>query len=801
MPIGVSVQFTDVSRQRRLQEEVQRASQELETALEELQSTNEELETTNEELQSTVEELETTNEELQSTNEELETMNEELQSTNEELQTINDEARERGDELGELNAFLESILTSLRSAVAVVDRDLHIRKWSRRAEDMWGLRQDEALHKNFLNLDIGLPVDRLQGADPRLPGARVRVPRRDPGRHQPSRPASAGARDMHPAGNRRGRPGPRRDSLDGRGGVNAEDFARRLEDMRRHVEDDSGDVRRLQRRVRGAPRRGRGAARRRGGAAPAERGADRGARRRGRGAPPLPAPLPVRAGRLPADRSQRHHPGSQPLGRAPARACSPGSWWARRWSPSWPSRIAPRLRGEIGRWQSEPAAKSIELRLQPRGGQPFDASLTLSVARGGPRDKAFGFRWLVRDISAHRQLTQELRLREETARREAEASEAHAYHVQKLESIGVLAGGIAHDFNNLLHVVLGNADLARLHVPADSPAREHLDEVVRATQRAAELTQQLLAYSGRGAVESRQLDLSREVREMATLLRTAISKQATLKWDLAPELPASHRRSHPAPADRDEPHHQRLRRPRRGVRHDHAAHRRRSRDAERPPRPPASVFLEVSDTGCGMDSGTLQRIFDPFFSTKFTGRGLGLAAVMGIVESHQGHVRIRTAPGEGTTFRVVLPAVAGEADVAPRRLSGAGWRGRGTVLVVEDEEGVREVVGRMLERLGFHVITAVDGQDAIRVLDEHDGEVTAVLLDLSMPRMGGPETVRLLRQRSPELPVVLMSGYTEQDVASKILDGLGGAVGFLHKPFLSEDLSGVLRQISQSAIA
>jgi two-component system, chemotaxis family, CheB/CheR fusion protein len=162
MPLGVSVQFTDVSRPRRLQEEVQRASQELETALEELQSTNEELETTNEELQSTVEELETTNEELQSTNEELETMNEELQSTNEELQTINDEARERTDQVGELNGVLESILTSLRGAVAVVDRDLHIRKWSRQAEDMWGLRQDEVLHKNFLNLDIGLAVDRLR---------------------------------------------------------------------------------------------------------------------------------------------------------------------------------------------------------------------------------------------------------------------------------------------------------------------------------------------------------------------------------------------------------------------------------------------------------------------------------------------------------------------------------------------------------------------------------------------------------------------------------------------------------------
>jgi two-component system, chemotaxis family, CheB/CheR fusion protein len=162
LPLGASVYFTDVSRQRRLQDEVQRANQELETALEELQSTNEELETTNEELQSTVEELETTNEELQSTNEELETMNEELQSTNEELQAINEEARDRGDELGDVNTFLESILTSLTSAVAVVDRDFHVRKWSRQAEELWGLRSEEVLLKNFLNLDIGLPVERLR---------------------------------------------------------------------------------------------------------------------------------------------------------------------------------------------------------------------------------------------------------------------------------------------------------------------------------------------------------------------------------------------------------------------------------------------------------------------------------------------------------------------------------------------------------------------------------------------------------------------------------------------------------------
>jgi two-component system CheB/CheR fusion protein len=160
--LGCSVIFTDVTRARRLQDEVQRTQQELETALEELQSTNEELETTNEELQSTVEELETTNEELQSTNEELETMNEELQSTNEELQTINDEVRERSDEVMELNSFLESILTSLSGAVVMLDRDLQIHRWSHRAEDMWGLRSEEVLQRNFLYLDTGLPVEQLK---------------------------------------------------------------------------------------------------------------------------------------------------------------------------------------------------------------------------------------------------------------------------------------------------------------------------------------------------------------------------------------------------------------------------------------------------------------------------------------------------------------------------------------------------------------------------------------------------------------------------------------------------------------
>jgi two-component system, cell cycle sensor histidine kinase and response regulator CckA len=457
-----------------------------------------------------------------------------------------------------------------------------------------------------------------------------------------------------------------------------------------------------------------------------------------------------------------------------------------------------RVNAEIARWQTEPAAQTLEVRLQPQSAPAFDAMVALSVARGGPEDKAVGFRWLIRDISAHRQLTDELRGREEAARREAQASEASARHVQKLESIGVLAGGIAHDFNNLLHVVLGNADLARLHIPDDSEAREHLDEVVRATQRAAELTQQLLAYSGRGEVENLHLDLSSEVREMATLLRTAISKQATLVWDLTDDLPAvcgdpaqirqvvMNLITNASDALGEAPGTITL---------------RTGTDAEGSENGIPLVFLEVADTGCGMDSSTLQRIFDPFFSTKFTGRGLGLAAVMGIVESHHGRVRIKTAPGEGSTFRVTFPGVDESADKAPRRNSRVGWRGQGTVLVVEDEEGVREVVSRMLQRLGFQVLEAGDGIEALEVIEQHDGILTAVLLDLSMPRMAGQETLFHLRERTPDLPIVLMSGYTEQEVAAKILSTTSGAVGFLQKPFLPDDLSRMLRHVSETAAA
>jgi PAS domain S-box-containing protein len=502
----------------------------------------------------------------------------------------------------------------------------------------------------------------------------------------------------------------------------------------------------------------------------------------------------------------------------------------------------PSFRALLSEPKKNQEGRTTPFRIRTRQGVRLYAELTYSVVQDVDRGPT-GYRWLIRDVTeqerlarqirtlnaelesrvterttdlrAAQQLSEDLLRREQAARRAAEASEAQSRHVQKLESIGVLAGGIAHDFNNLLHVVLGNADIALSRLPARSAAREPLEEVVRATIRAAELTRQMLAYSGKGAFVIRHLDLSNEVREMATLLRTAISKQASLVWELASDLPAVNAdatqvrqivmnlitNASDALGDtggsitlrtgvvpREE-----LNDPRFGVPVE---------DEEPMSGSEASyVYLEVSDTGNGMMPDTLQRIFDPFFSTKFAGRGLGLAAVMGIVRSHHGLIRIRTEPGQGTRFRILFPAVAGTVRQSEKPSAArSDWRGSGRVLVVEDEAGVRQAAERMLQDFGFETLSAADGRDALEVMEREGGSVTAVLLDLSMPRMGGQETFRRLREMHPNLPVIMMSGYTEESVAVQFSEAKSGMTAFLQKPFLAEDLISVLRRVTEGAL-
>jgi PAS domain S-box-containing protein len=499
----------------------------------------------------------------------------------------------------------------------------------------------------------------------------------------------------------------------------------------------------------------------------------------------------------------------------------------------------PRFRALLSESIHHTGSRTTPFRLRTRGGKRIYAELTYSLAHGAD-GKPSGVRWLIRDVTeqerlarqirtlnaelesrvterttdlrAAQQLSEELLRREQAARRAAEMSEAQSRHVQKLESIGVLAGGIAHDFNNLLHVVLGNADIALSRLPARSLAREPLEEVVRATIRAADLTRQMLAYSGKGAFIVRHLHLSHEVREMATLLRTAISKQASLIWELAADLP-------PVNADATQirqivmnlitnasdalPDTGGTITLRTGVVKREELNDSRFGIPVQDEAPPAGdedrfVFLEVHDTGMGMSPDTLQRIFDPFFSTKFAGRGLGLAAVVGIVHSHQGLIRIRTEPGQGSSFRVLFPAVTGTVRQSERSSAARSeWQGSGTVLVVEDEEGVREVAERMLQEIGFSTLTASDGREALEMMDRMGDRVIAVLLDLSMPRMGGQETFRNLRQVRPSLPVILMSGYTEQVVAPQFTGAGPGITAFLQKPFVAEDLIGILRSVAE----
>jgi PAS domain S-box-containing protein len=500
-----------------------------------------------------------------------------------------------------------------------------------------------------------------------------------------------------------------------------------------------------------------------------------------------------------------------------------------------------RFRALLNEGRAEPA-RTIPFKLQCRDGKRLNAELSYSVSHGddGVPD---GFRWIIRDVTEQERLAQEIRTlnlelesrvadrtadlqaaqqlsedlfqREQSARHAAEASEAQSRHVQKLESLGVLAGGIAHDFNNLLHVILGNADIALSRLAQRTAAREPLEEVVRATIRAADLTRQMLAYSGKGAFVVRQLDLSDEVREMATLLKTAISKRASLVWELAPGLPTVN-------ADATQ-----IRQIvmnlitnasdalgetggtimlRTGVIGSEdladASLEINLPDDQEPPAPPAGsyVYLEVGDSGSGMTPDTLHRIFDPFFSTKFAGRGLGLAAVMGIVRSHQGLIRIHTEPAKGTRFRVLFPAVQG--DAAQRESVSAArteWQGSGTVLVVEDEEAVRDVAEQILRDFGFATIPAVDGREALDIMERTGNNVTAVLLDISMPRIGGQETLRRIRAMRPDLPVIMMSGYTEEAVAAQFDRQGPGLTMFLQKPFLAEDLAEVLRRIPTTA--
>lgn len=383
------------------------------------------------------------------------------------------------------------------------------------------------------------------------------------------------------------------------------------------------------------------------------------------------------------------------------------------------------------------------------------------------------------------------------AERERLEFEAKVQQAQKLESLGVLAGGIAHDFNNLLMGMMGNAQLALAHLPAQGPGTSYLGEILKAVRRAADLTRQMLAYSGRGNLIVENVDLNALIRDLHSLLSSAIPRKVSLRLALEPDLPgligdATQLRqivlnlvTNAAEAIGETSGRVAVRT---SVCEPQDLPAGTDLDAQR-----TQLLLEVSDTGCGMDEDTLAKVFDPFFTTKFTGRGLGLAAVQGIVRAHEGSVEIETAPGEGTTFRLWFPASA-EPPVSPgeQEQEPAPWRGEGVVLLADDEEAVREVCAETLEWMGFTVLTARDGAEAVQIFAQHD-EIACVLLDLNMPVMDGIEAFTEMHSLRPQVPVILSSGYCEQESTEPIRRM--GLAGFIQKPYELDALKETLRSV------
>ena len=378
---------------------------------------------------------------------------------------------------------------------------------------------------------------------------------------------------------------------------------------------------------------------------------------------------------------------------------------------------------------------------------------------------------------------------------ELKRAETRLREAQKMESLGLLAGGVAHDFNNLLVGVIGNASLAQEVLPRDNPAAELLEGIVKTGEQAAHLTRQMLAYSGKGRFLVEPLNLSAIIPEMTGLVRPSISRKIALHLDLEGDLP-------PIEADRGQVQqvfmnlalnaaeaigsHDALISVRTGVEDvdDRYLHLHPAVAALRPGK---YVCLAVRDTGCGMDGATRARIFDPFFSTKFTGRGLGLAAVAGILRGHGGGVAVDSAPGKGSCFTALFPAAARPAGEPSAAARDAALQGAGVILVVDDEKLVREMVKRGLERHGYTVLLADSGLAAIDVFRRHPSDIDLVILDLSMPMMSGEEALPELRKIRPQVKVVVSSGYSETE--SMALFKGQQVSGFIQKPYTSRGIA------------
>jgi PAS domain S-box-containing protein len=381
----------------------------------------------------------------------------------------------------------------------------------------------------------------------------------------------------------------------------------------------------------------------------------------------------------------------------------------------------------------------------------------------------------------------------------------------RLESIGILAGGIAHDFNNLLVGILGNAGLALSEAPAASAYQHALKDVISASQRAAGLARQLLAYVSKGVLSMHPVELSGLVREIAKLIDSSIPKSVELQLNLSKELLSVEGDAcqmeqivmnlvinGAESIGEGKKGHVRVNTVMQDLSADDLYRDYGSAQLE----PGAYVVLEVIDDGSGMDETTRGRLFDPFFTTKATGRGLGLAAVQGIVQGHHGGIRVSSTLGKGTAFQIVLPAIQGAEAASTPNVDIQDLHGTGLVLVVDDEPIVLQIIQTILELYGYRVLTARNGEMGVQAVRDHLDELALVILDSTMPVMGGEVALGHMKALAPRLPVILASGYDVPQAVSRL--GEHQLAGFIRKPFMFNSLLGtvksVLRSVAQSPI-
>lgn len=370
--------------------------------------------------------------------------------------------------------------------------------------------------------------------------------------------------------------------------------------------------------------------------------------------------------------------------------------------------------------------------------------------------------------------------RDISGRRKMEALLAES---QTLATIGMLAGGVAHEFNNVLAAIQGSVDLLSMHAGENPQARPYLDVIRRMANRANELTRQLLAYSRQGKYTPAPIPLARLLSETLPTIRKSLPPGVELSTECDDALP-------PVNVDVAQMHQVVM-----GLCLNAAeAMTGGGRLSVRTYSEPGGgrVVLEVSDTGPGIDAETMPRIFEPFFTTKGLGRGMGLAAIRGIVDNHGGEIRIVSREGEGTTCMVLLPVSAAPATSKPPSNEGRP-AGSGRVLLADDEEDVRGVIRAMLETLGYEVVEARDGLEAVEIFRRRAGEIDLVILDLVMPRLTGEAALLQMRRIAPAVPAILVSGYDESGRIRQIV--AAGFGGFLQKPFRRRDLGKKMREL------